>query len=54
MLWDTAGQERFRTLTQSFYRDVDGVLLCCSVDAPSSLNDLHLWNNDVRKFAPTG
>jgi len=53
MLWDTAGQERFRTLTQSFYRDVDGVLLCCSVDAPSSLNDLHLWNNDVRKFAPT-
>lgn len=26
-IWDTAGQERFRNITQSFYRQADGVIL---------------------------
>jgi len=26
-IWDTAGQERFRTITQSYYRSANGVLL---------------------------
>lgn len=26
-IWDTAGHERFRTITQSYYRSANGVLL---------------------------
>lgn len=26
-LWDTAGQERFRTITQSYYRSANGVII---------------------------
>ena len=30
-IWDTAGQERFKTLTQSFYRRADGVVISFDV-----------------------
>lgn len=26
-IWDTAGQERFRTITQSYYRSANGVII---------------------------
>lgn len=26
-IWDTAGQERFRTITSSYYRGAQGVIL---------------------------
>lgn len=26
-IWDTAGQERFRTLTSSYYRGAQGIVL---------------------------
>lgn len=26
-IWDTAGQERFRTITQSYYRSANGVIV---------------------------
>lgn len=26
-IWDTAGQERFRTLTSSYYRGAQGIML---------------------------
>ena len=26
-IWDTAGQERFRTITQTYYRGAQGVIL---------------------------
>lgn len=26
-IWDTAGQERFRTITQSYYRQANGVII---------------------------
>ncbi|KAK8663746.1 hypothetical protein V6N13_083551 [Hibiscus sabdariffa] len=28
-IWDTAGQERFRTLTSSYYRGAQGVIMVC-------------------------
>ena len=28
-IWDTAGQERFRTLTSSYYRGAQGIILTC-------------------------
>ena len=34
-IWDTAGQERFRTLTSSYYRGAQGIMLgqCPTQDA---------------------
>ena len=30
-VWDTAGSERFLTITRSYYRNADGVLLCYDI-----------------------
>ncbi|GKV46320.1 hypothetical protein SLEP1_g53306 [Rubroshorea leprosula] len=32
-IWDTAGQERFRTLTSSYYRGAQGIILVAGSDA---------------------
>ena len=39
-IWDTAGQERFRTLTKSFYRNIQGAILVYDVTNPESLESL--------------
>ena len=30
-IWDTAGQERFKTITQSYFKQCDGILLIYDV-----------------------
>lgn len=40
LITDTAGQERFRTLTSSYYRNADAILLCYSVDDATSFEDV--------------
>lgn len=40
LITDTAGQERFRTLTSSYYRNADAILVCYSCDDPSSFDDV--------------
>lgn len=35
-LWDTAGQERFRNLTQSFYKQANGVVIAFDVTSEKS------------------
>ncbi|TPP58654.1 Ras and EF-hand domain-containing protein [Fasciola gigantica] len=50
-LWDTAGQERFRSLSSSFYRKADGILLV--YDCTSELSFIHTrdWINTIQKNA---
>ena len=36
-LWDTAGQERFRTLTTSYYREAQGVVVVYDVGSESRI-----------------
>lgn len=38
--WDTAGQERFRTVTTSYYRSSDAILVCFDVTDDASFTHI--------------
>jgi Ras-related protein Rab-1A len=46
---DTSGAERFRTLSPSFYRGAHGILLCCDVNDPESVENLERWHEESVK-----
>ena len=50
-IWDTAGQEKFRTVTKSFYKQADGILLVFDLTDQESFDKLHLWVNNIREVA---
>uniref|UniRef100_A0A915MCZ2 Ras-related protein Rab-43 n=2 Tax=Meloidogyne incognita group TaxID=654580 RepID=A0A915MCZ2_MELJA len=50
-IWDTGGQERFRTITQSYYRSANGIILCYDLTSSESFQSLQKWIDDVAKFA---
>merc|ERR1719503_224383 len=50
-LWDTAGQERFRTLTSSYYRGAQGVILCYDCSQRASFEHIKFWQDEVRKYS---
>ncbi|XP_042573735.1 ras-related protein Rab-18-B [Cyprinus carpio] len=45
-IWDTAGQERFRTLTPSYYRGAQGVILVFSLP----FTKLENWLNELETY----
>lgn len=59
-IWDTAGQERFKSLTQAFSRNADGIILVFDVTNKESFFNLKFWlacinsnlgeNNDLKKI----
>ncbi|KAJ8598433.1 hypothetical protein CTAYLR_006843 [Chrysophaeum taylorii] len=53
-LWDTAGQERFRTLTSSYYRGAQGVILVYDVTRPETFENLRQWLREVETYTPNG
>jgi Ras-related protein Rab-1A len=50
-IWDTAGQERFRTITTSYYRSSDAILLVFDVTDANSFKNIQAWLEDVRQYA---
>jgi Ras-related protein Rab-18 len=52
-IWDTAGQERFRTLTSSYYRGAQGVILVYDVNSRSSFDHLSTWFNELDTYSST-
>lgn len=52
-LWDTAGQERFMSLTPSYCRKADGVVLTYDVTDLRSFEGTAYWMNKVREHAPS-
>ncbi|GAA5915306.1 uncharacterized protein JCM6883_002392 [Sporobolomyces salmoneus] len=53
-IWDTAGQERFRTLTSSYYRGAQGVILVYDITARDTFDSLASWIQELDTFAGTG
>nr|XP_040225250.2 ras-related protein Rab-43 [Anopheles coluzzii]XP_040225251.2 ras-related protein Rab-43 [Anopheles coluzzii] len=49
-IWDTAGQERFRTITQSYYRSANGVLIVYDITKRSTFLSLQRWIDEVRRY----
>jgi small GTP-binding protein len=35
-IWDTAGQDKYKTITQNYYRNSQGVLIVFSIDSKDS------------------
>jgi len=51
-IWDTAGQESFRSITRSFYRKADGVLLMYDVTNAQSFENCASWVREIQENVP--
>lgn len=50
-IWDTAGQERFRTITYSFYKQANGVIVTFDVTNATSFNNVKNWLESIYQHA---
>jgi small GTP-binding protein len=39
-IWDTAGQDKYKTITQNYYRNSQGVLIVFAIDSRDSFNSV--------------
>ena len=53
-IWDTAGQERFRTLTSSYYRGAQGIIIVYDVTDRESFDNVRQWMHEIDRFANQG
>ena len=42
-IWDTSGQERFKSITQNYFRDADGLLYVFDVTNENSFKSIENW-----------
>ena len=47
-IWDTSGQERFRSITQNFYRNADGIIFVFDVTKTETFNHIKDWLLDAQ------
>jgi len=50
-IWDTAGQERFHTITTSYYRGANGIMLVYDITNPKSFDNITKWIKNITDFA---
>jgi small GTP-binding protein len=53
-IWDTAGQERFRTITTSYYKGAQAIVVVFDITDKDSFEHVKNWMADVDKFAKEG
>jgi Ras-related protein Rab-1A len=49
--WDTAGQDRFRTITTSYYRGAQAIVIVFDVTNMESFRAVPRWLDEVRRYA---
>ncbi|KAF8321279.1 ras-domain-containing protein [Clavulina sp. PMI_390] len=49
-IWDTAGQERFRTITSSYYRGAQGIIVVYDVANRETFEALPKWMNELSTY----
>ena len=50
-IWDTAGQERFRTITPSYFRGAQGIVLVYDVTDRRSFESIRNWISQIQQHA---
>jgi len=50
-IWDTAGQERFRTITTSYFRGAQGILLVYDVTDRQTFMSIRNWVSQIQMHA---
>ena len=53
-IWDTAGQERFRTITTSYYKGAQAIIIVFDLTDKDSFDHLKSWMGDIDKYAKEG
>ena len=48
-IWDSAGQERFRSITQQFFKNADGIILVYDVTQSETYTQINNWIEDIQK-----
>ncbi|KIO10426.1 hypothetical protein M404DRAFT_995615 [Pisolithus tinctorius Marx 270] len=49
-IWDTAGQERFRTITSSYYRGAQGIIVVYDVANRETYDALSKWFTEIDTY----
>jgi Ras-related protein Rab-18 len=47
--WDTAGQDRFRTITNSYYRNANGIIILYDITDRDSFTQVANWYDEMNK-----
>lgn len=50
-IWDTSGQERFRTITKSYYRGAQGILVVFDISRVDTFNLTKYWISSIKELA---
>ena len=53
-MWDTAGQERFKSLTMTFYKQSQGMMICFDLTKPKTFESVRRWVTAVEKNCEAG
>ena len=48
-MWDTAGQDRFRTITSSYYRSGDAIVICYDITDKRSFDNVEYWMRSINQ-----
>ena len=48
-IWNSFGQERFKSITVSYYRGGNGILLIYDITDRESFKSLTYWLNEIEK-----
>ena len=47
-IWDTAGQERYKSLTQGYFRNAEGIMVVFDVSNLDTFNNLKYWIQSIK------
>lgn len=53
-IWDTAGMERFRTLTYTYYKKADAIILAFDTTDRPTFDNVQSWITSINQHAKKG